>query len=201
MNNQTQNLDGAARAVKSDVFIVASENGSIVNPYSSNKEFAWMKVQSSVLVTEGQFLRKRKRTALVKAETEILEELAEEYGTETALPGRIYVHEFLEKQLPESYLKRFRDHKLGYDKAILDFVKVHGETKAVMLQDGQRIIRFSEWDMSGKIEDIALPIGKSLSTGPLPAPTATAASEQTPELVAEQAAVLPTGQDDGELPF
>jgi hypothetical protein len=193
MTNQTHNLGALAGALTpSGVFIVASENGSIVNPYNSNPAFAWMKVESSVMVTEGQFLRKRKRTALVKAETEVLNEIAASYGLKNALPGRIYVHEFLENELPEQHKQRFMKNKNGYEAAILDFVKVHGETKEVMTVNGQRIIRFSEWDMSGQMPDIMLSHSPSSPTAaPTAAPTVTASTEP---------AQLPAG-DDEDLPF
>ena len=186
------NLGALAGALTpSGVFIVSSENNEIVNVYASNPDFAWIKVQSSVMVTEGQFLRKKKRTALVKAETEVLNELVELYGTKKPLPGRIYVHEYLESELPEHIRSRFSNSKNGYEAAIADFVKVHSQTKDVMTHNGQRIIRFSEWDMTGQIADIS--IDKS---APVSAPPAAEPAQQMP-LNAE--AALPAGDED--LPF
>lgn len=203
MINQTNNLGAFAGALTpSGVFLTASENGSIVNAYKSNTAFGWMKVQSWVMTTEGQFLRRKKRTALVKAETEVLMDIAKSYGLEHPLPGHIYVHEFLENKLPEHHVQKFMKNKNGYEAAIADFVKVHGETKQVMYQDGQRIIRFSEWDSEGAIQDIIL--GAS-NVPQVLRPTLTASAPETPQQQAQpqMQAALPSGfmDESEELPF
>lgn len=204
MINQTNNLGAFAGALTpSGVFLTASENGSIVNAYKSNTAFGWMKVQSWVMTTEGQFLRRKKRTALVKAETDVLMDIAKSFGLEHPLPGHIYVHEFLENKLPEHHVQKFMKNKNGYEAAIADFVKVHGETKQVMYQDGQRIIRFSEWDMDAVIQDIILgPSTMKLAVSSILTASAPEVT-QTPPAQPEKQAALPAGYVDqnDELPF
>jgi hypothetical protein len=171
--------------IPTGVFIVASAEGLLVNPYKTKPDYGWMKVQSEQLVTEGANLRPKTRTALVKADVRILTKLADVYGTDKPLPGRIYVHEYLEPQLPQNLRERFLNSEHGYEEAIKDHVKVHTKTKAVMLQNGERIIRFSQWDMTGKIEDIAV--------------TATATAPAVPKQ--EAYPVFPAGEVADDLPF
>jgi hypothetical protein len=134
------------------VFIVPQENGAVIAAYKSNPTFGYIKVQSSELQMDGGWLRTKKRSCLIKAELEVLKGFVSMYGTNKPIGGRIVVQECLESQIP-SHLESKISKKMDRETALADFIKINPTTQDVLCSQGVRILRFVDWDQTGKLTD------------------------------------------------
>lgn len=134
----------------SNVKIKLAENGAAVRVYTSNPEFGYMVLESSEIVANGEWIRETKRTHIMKGSTDLLQKYAA--ATKGNLPGKITVFECVESQIPENYAKRLRSD-IAYEEAVDQFIKSNGEGGILMCGE-ERILRFTNYDASGKQEDI-----------------------------------------------
>jgi hypothetical protein len=135
------------------VTIVTTETGAAIRPYKSNPDFAYIQLQSMEQVIDGGWLRTKKRSALLRAETKTLEAFLSVHGKTGSVPGRIVVREFVESQVPGQFTARF-NKKLDYEDAIAPFVKRAGQDGEELTVGGERILRFADYDPSGQEQDI-----------------------------------------------
>jgi hypothetical protein len=127
----------------------ADKKGQVVRPYK-NGVLGYVVVESKEQVMNGGWIKEVTRTALIKGKIALLEALVK-----AGIPGRIAVREYLESDIPanmETYLDMSQDH----DDRIDQFIKRAGEDGPELTIDGERIVRFSIWDATGKMEDILL---------------------------------------------
>ncbi len=66
--------------------------------------------------------------------------------------GKIYVEEFLESEVPDSFKERFNKN-VDYETQIRPYVKRAGKDGVELTLGGERILRFTSYDPSGTIED------------------------------------------------
>jgi hypothetical protein len=138
--------------MNNSVHIKPSADGSIINVYKNNPEFGYIQLRSVEKTFEGNWIRKKERNCLIRAEVELLEEFLQEEGKTGTLPGRIVVNEFTESQLPENYQSRLDKNK-DWEEAIEPFLKRAGKDGILLTNGGERILRFTDYDRSGKSQD------------------------------------------------
>jgi len=136
------------------VTIKASKTGAIVNVYKSNPSFGYIQLVSSERTIENGWVRTKSRSTLLRAEVETLNLFVAESKNLT-LPGRIVVQEFLESELPASYKSRL-SKTLPYEDAISSFVKRTGLDGIELTVGGERILRFTDYDATGRMQDISI---------------------------------------------
>jgi len=134
------------------VQINPSETGAIINAYKNNPAYGYITLQSEEMTTEGGWIRNKVRSALLRAETALLEKFVQMHGKTGTIPGRITVKEFVESELPENYQSRFNKN-LDYEDAIAPYVKRAGKDGFELTLGGERILRFTDYDPSGSSAD------------------------------------------------
>lgn len=133
------------------VTVKTTEEGVMVRPYTSNPQFGYLVLESNEVVMEGEWAREKIRTHIMKGETRILEAIVQK--TKGVMPGRIAVREFRETEVPAELQSRINS-KLPYEEAIEGLLKRAGKEGPVLMSDGQRILRFTDYDASETITDI-----------------------------------------------
>lgn len=136
-----------------NVFIKPSETGAIINAYKNNPQYGYIMLQSEEMSIEGGWVRNKVRSALLRAEVALLEKFVQVSGKTGTLPGRIVVNEFLESELPEHYKARLNKN-LPYEEQIAPYVKRAGKDGVELTLGGERILRFTDYDASGKNQDV-----------------------------------------------
>lgn len=135
------------------VFIKPAQDGSIINIYKSNPEFGYIQLQSEEMTIENGWVRTKTRSALLRAETKMLEKFVQNYGKSGNIPGRIVIREFLESELPENFRARLNKN-LDYEDAIDPFIKRAGKDGVELTLGGERILRFTDYDTNMTTQDI-----------------------------------------------
>jgi hypothetical protein len=135
------------------VQIKPTETGALISTYKNNPAYGYVTLQSEEMSVEGGWVRNSVRTALLRAETALLEKFVQAYGKSGAIPGRIVVREFAESQLPENFQSRLNKN-LEYEDAIAPFIKRAGKDGIELTLGGERILRFTDFDASGAEQDI-----------------------------------------------
>ena len=128
------------------------KTGLLVNAYQRNPEFGYIQLQQKSSVIENGWIREKKRNTLLRATVGILADFVSQNKT-LSLNGNIVVKEFLESEVPAEYADRFFDKSKDYESAIAPYVK---RTKADGIEltfEGERILRFTEFDPSGTSTD------------------------------------------------
>ena len=139
------------------VFITPNaQTGALVTPFSSNPDYGYLQLQSVEMTQrDGGWLEEKRRSALLRAKTEVLESFIAQQGKTLMLPGRIVVREFVESNLPENYASRL-NNKLSYEQAVQPFLKRAGKDGVALTCGGERILRFSDYDASGTQSDVSV---------------------------------------------
>lgn len=136
----------------STVAIKANDKGAFVNIYDSNKEFGYIVLESNSISTAGGWVRETKRSCLIRGTVATLEKLiAQAPGKQ--LPGRIAIREFLEDAIPQDIAARELSDDVSLEEALANYFKKAGKDGVILTKDGMRIVRFSEYDSSGTIQD------------------------------------------------
>lgn len=133
-----------------------AQTGALITPFSSNPDYGYLQLQSVEMVQrDSGWLEEKRRSTLLRAKTSVLESFVAQHGKTLALPGRIVVREFLENELPENYATRLNKN-LSYEQAVQPLLKRAGKDGVALTKDGQRILRFSDYDPSGTQSDISV---------------------------------------------
>lgn len=146
-------LRSIASQLMAHVTVTPAENGALVRPYAQSPEYAYMVLSSSELVSDGQWMREKVRTHILKGETAILEKFAQQ--SKGVLPGRIVVREFLESAIPAELMARLNKTQT-FEEAVEPFLKRAGQDGPVLTREGQRIVRFTDYDPAGTMQDISI---------------------------------------------
>lgn len=137
------------------VTIKANDKGAFVTVYASNKEFGYIVLESNSISTVGGWVRESKRTCLIRGFVETLEKLvAAAPGKQ--LPGRIAVHEYLEDAIPQDIAAKELRDDVTLEEALAPYFKRAGQDGIILTKDGKRIVRFTEYDSSGSVQDLQL---------------------------------------------
>lgn len=138
------------------VFITPNaQTGALITPFNSNPDYSYLQLQSVEMIQRDGWLEEKRRSALLRAKTSVLESFIAQQGKSLTLPGRIVVREFLENELPENYATRLNKN-LSYEQAVQPFLKRAGKDGVALTSNGQRILRFSDYDASGTQADISV---------------------------------------------
>lgn len=135
------------------VNIKPAQDGSIISVYKSNPKFGYIQLISTEMSIEGGWVREKSRSALLRAEVQMLEKFIQLNGRSGSVPGRIVIREFVESMLPENYRSRLDQNK-PWEEAIEPFLKRAGKDGVELTLGGERIMRFTDYDPSGKEQDI-----------------------------------------------
>lgn len=146
---------------KNTVQIVRSESGAFINK-SANSDKAWMRLKSvSQTLSFDGWVNETKVSTLIKGAPEQLEAIIQTYAdAQGFLPGRIAVVEMVESDLHnEPQYERFQkllDKTKTYEEAVSKFVKRAGADGPELTSNGERILRFTYYDMQGASTDLTV---------------------------------------------
>lgn len=136
----------------STVAIKTNDKGAFVNVYASNKEFGYIVLESNSISTAGGWVRETKRTCLIRGTVSTLEKLIA-HAPGKQLPGRIAVREYLEDAIPQDIASKELRDDVSLEEALAPYFKRAGKDGVILSKDGMRIVRFTEYDSSGTIQD------------------------------------------------
>lgn len=132
--------------------VPSSKTGNVVSTYESNKEFGYIQLEQSALVQDGAWIREVKRSCLLRAQTAILEKFVAA-NKSLILPGKLVVLEYLESEVPADVQQRYFRKDVTHEEAIEPYVKRAGTDGIELTFNGERILRFTEYDPSGETAD------------------------------------------------
>ena len=185
------------------VTICPNKAGELITPYAKTPEQGFMQVQSVQISIIDGWIRESKRTALVRGKIAMLNMFLKHTAKGVNLPGRIQICEFVESQIPESYRKGFNKN-LTEEEQIAPHLKRAGKDGQVLTCNGERIVRFSNYDESGTSVDIRVshdglpPSNGAEPSAPAPEPTPSPDGGMTPDQAAD---AIISGAGDEDAPF
>jgi hypothetical protein len=140
---------------KPRVKVLPDDKGLRIRPYESNPELGFVQVQEVEIANSSlTWKRRRKRTALVKGNVDVLQDWLAEYKG-TTLPGKIVIQEYLEEEIPDDLRREFfpREDAPNFDDIYESYVKRAGDDGVELMSDDQRIFRFQIYDEFDDMED------------------------------------------------
>jgi hypothetical protein len=138
------------------VQIKPTETGALISTYKNNPAYGYVTLQSEEMTTDSNgWIRNSVRTALLRAETALLEKYVSKFAKGGMLDGRIVVKEFVESELPENYTSRLNKN-VSYEDSIAPYIKRAGKDGVELTLGGERILRFTDYDSSGAQVDVTV---------------------------------------------
>ena len=136
------------------VQIKPTETGALISTYKNNPAYGYVTLQSEEMTTDTNgWIRNSVRTALLRAETALLEKYVAKFAKGGMLDGRIVVKEYVESELPENYSARLNKN-VSYEDAIAPYIKRAGKDGVELTLGGERILRFTDFDASATQTDV-----------------------------------------------
>ena len=132
-----------------------NDKGAFINVYSSNAEFGYIVLESNSISTVGGWIRESKRTSLIRGTVQLLEKYVS-LSTGGSLPGRIAVREYLEDAIPQDIAQKELRDDVSLEEALAPYFKRAGQDGVILTKDGKRIVRFTEYDPSGTVQDVTI---------------------------------------------
>ena len=137
------------------VTIKNSKLGTQVTAYTENPESGYVILESNEFTTNGSSVYKQKRTTLLSAKVDTLQDYLAAFAKNGQLPGRINVIVCTEDNIPAMCAKKLST-KVPFEEAIVKFIKVPGTGGPAMTVNGERILRFAFHDVTGNVQDVIL---------------------------------------------
>jgi hypothetical protein len=135
-----------------NVQITPSKEGQLITVYKNNSDYGYITLTSTELSTDSRgWIRESKRSTLMRATVDLLQKYIA-MNKSLTVAGKIYVEEFLESEVPDSFKERFNKN-VDYETQIRPYVKRAGKDGVELTLGGERILRFTSYDPSGTIED------------------------------------------------
>jgi len=135
-----------------NVQITPSKEGQLITVYKNNSDYGYITLTSTELSTDSRgWIRESKRSTLMRATVDLLQKYIAMNKTLT-VAGKIYVEEFLESEVPDSFKERFNKN-VDYETQIRPYIKRAGKDGVELTLGGERILRFTSYDPTGTIED------------------------------------------------
>jgi hypothetical protein len=135
-----------------NVQITPSKEGQLITVYKNNSDYGYITLTSTELSTDSRgWIRESKRSTLMRATVDLLQKYIA-MNKSLTVPGKIYVEEFLESEVPDSFKERFNKN-VDYETQIRPYVKRAGKDGVELTLGGERILRFTSYDPTGTIED------------------------------------------------
>lgn len=156
------------------VRIVPNHKGELIHVYVDFKEFGSVTLVSNEVASEDLFNKLyQQRKYILSDRIESLQELVDTIDEDNIIPGRLVVKEFREKEIPKEYQERL-NKKMLYEDSLKPFIKdvvvmgIESYTTSSLFEasknypknQGQRIIRFIDYDRTGEEQDVILRMDK-----------------------------------------
>jgi len=132
------------------VNIKINAEGQTVTSYEGNPEYGYAILSSTEDVFQNGWLQSKDRSCIVKGATAQLEKF---FTAGKQLPGKIAVTECTEDNVPAKFAMQF-DKTSTFEENIDPFIKRAGKDGPVLMSEGRRIVRFTEYDPSGHNADV-----------------------------------------------
>jgi hypothetical protein len=134
------------------VTIKLNSENSPVNVYKNKPTYGYIHFESVEIVINGAWMGEKKRSTLMRGEVALLAKFVQQCTKNNEAPGRISVNEFIEDAIPANYLTRL-DKNVAFEEAIQQYLKKIDKDGPELTIEGKRIVRFTDYDMSGKTVD------------------------------------------------
>ena len=132
-----------------------ASTGKVISAYDSNPSFGFVMLTQTSMVVGAGWIRQQKRSSLLRAEVDVLKMFVDAYP-KLELPGNLVVKEYLESQVPEDVQATHINPKVAWEDGISGFIKRAGQGGPELTVGGERILRFTEYDATGEIQDITV---------------------------------------------
>lgn len=159
------------------VRIVPNHKGELIHVYVDFKEFGSVTLVSNEVAREDQFNKfYQQRKYVLNDRIESLQELIDTIVEDNIITGRLVVKEFRENEIPKEYQERL-NKKMSYEDSLKPYIKDFSFIKELVFESieslnsriynheffkkypknqGQKIIRFIDYDRTGKEQDVIL---------------------------------------------
>ena len=141
-------------ATNQKVTIVPAESGAVVRAYANSPEHGYVHLQTVSIAVINGWVQESKRSHLLKGTVEVLQKFI---ADKSELPGNIVICECYEDEIPAQFKSALNLKDLTLEEAIQPFLKRAGKDGPVLMKDGKRILRFTDYDPSGKVADTFKP--------------------------------------------
>ena len=156
------------------VRIEPNHKGELIHVYADFKEFGSVTLVSNEVAREDGFNKLyQQRKYILSDRIESLQELVDTIAEDNIIPGRLVVKEFREKEIPKEYQERL-NKKMLYEDSLKPYIKdvvvmgIESYTTSSLFEasknypknQGQRIIRFIDYDRTGEEQDVILRMDK-----------------------------------------
>lgn len=157
------------------VRIVPNHKGELIHVYADFKEFGYVTLVSNEVAREDMFNKLyQQRKYILSDRIESLQALVDTIVVDNIIPGRLVVKEFREKEIPLEYQERL-NKKMLYEDSLKPYIKdvvllgLESLNSSSFLESiknypknqGQRIIRFIDYDRTGEEQDVILTMDKT----------------------------------------
>ena len=139
--------------MNNSVQIKPASDGALISVYKSNPTFGYIQLQSEEMSIENGWIRNKTRNCLLRAEIPMLETFLKTFAKNGTVSGRIVIREFTESDLPENFRARLDKNK-PWEEAIEPFLKRAGKDGVLLTLGGERILRFTDLDTTGREQDL-----------------------------------------------
>lgn len=156
------------------VRIIPNHKGDLIHEYIDYKGFGYVTLVSNEVANEDRLNSLYKQRKFVLNDSlESLQDLISKTVEDNIVPGRLVVKEFREKEIPKKYEERL-NKKMVYEDSLkpyikdFDFVGLESLNSGTFPEifknypknQGQRILRFIDYDFTGEEQDIILSFDK-----------------------------------------
>ena len=132
------------------VSIKLNDAGAIVTAFEGNPEFGYIVLESVEAVMQKGWIDRKSRSTLMRGPVSMLEE---SFSAGDKLAGKIAVIECVEGNIPSTLVYQLDKNKT-VEQQIAGFIKRAGKDGPILMSEGKRILRFTEYDASGTQADV-----------------------------------------------
>jgi hypothetical protein len=134
----------------SSIKMMPNKAGQMITVSKTNPEYGVVRIASSESAIDGAtgFIRTVNKSFLIKDKVVNLTAFLDAYPNGT-MPGKLINNEFIESNAPAEFSKLL-NKKLSYEDAIAPYVKKAGSDGPELTVQGERILRYTSYDVSGK---------------------------------------------------
>jgi len=141
-------------ATNQKVTIVPAESGALVRAYANSPQHGYVHLQTVSIAVINGWVQESKRSHLLKGSVDVLQRFI---ADKSELPGNIVIVECYEDDIPAQFKSQLNLKDFTLEEAIQPFLKRAGKDGPVLMKDGKRILRFTDYDASGQMVDVFKP--------------------------------------------
>ena len=138
-------------ATNQKVTIVPAESGALVRAYANSPQHGYVHLQTVSIAVINGWVQESKRSHLLKGSVDVLQRFI---ADKSELPGNIVIVECYEDDIPAQFKSQLTLKDFTLEEAIQPFLKRAGKDGPVLMKDGKRILRFTDYDASGQMVDV-----------------------------------------------